>query len=175
MNRACYNFISFFILLLFIVTVSQVNNPLRLNVGFLINQPIGTSRDFHIESPCLQIQKDLDLTDFNGLAHISRTPQGLLVQGDFRAVMPSACVRCLADFMQPLHAAFNELFAFRASNVTDSGLRLPENGHIDLMPLVREYFLLEVPIRSLCKSECKGLCVICGTDLNLGTCEHHDN
>jgi len=152
--------------------VSQASNPLRVNVGFLINKPIGTSREFRIESPHLQIQHDLDLTDFNGVARISRTPQGLLVQGEFRAVVMAECVRCLAEFLQPSETVFNELYAFRANSVTESDLRMPENGHIDLAPLAREYFLLEVPIRPLCKPDCRGLCVVCGTDLNTSSCEH---
>ena len=152
--------------------MSQASNPLWINVGFLINQPIGTSREFHIESPHLQIHPDLDLTDFNGVVRITRTPQGLLVQGEFRAVTMTECVRCLAEFLQPLDSVFNELYAFRANSVTEAGLRMPEDGHIDLAPLVCEYFLLEVPIRTLCKPDCRGLCVVCGIDLNTSSCEH---
>ena len=43
----------------------------------------------------------------------------------------------------------------------------------DLGPVVREYLLLEMPISPQCKADCKGLCDVCGANLNLGTCEHH--
>ena len=145
--------------------------PLRINVGFLINQPIGTYRDISFEFSQLRLS-DLELSDIKGVSRVSRTPQGLLVQGDFTARVTCECVRCLDEFSQPLNAVFDELFAFRYKGVTESGLVLPEDGNIDLDPLVREYMLLEVPISPLCRPDCKGLCVQCGANLNEGLCEH---
>lgn len=90
------------------------------------------------------------------------------------------CVRCLEEFHLPLHAQFSELYAFNSPKngdlsrlISESGLIVPDDGNIDLAPLVREYMLLEIPIRSLCRTDCKGLCIICGADLNTEPCEHH--
>ncbi len=155
------------------ITVPQNRHPLRINVGFLINQPIGTSRDFVFEYPSIHLHPDLDLNNFAGLAKISRTPQGLLVQGKFKATTETECVRCLIGFDQPLEVDFNELYAFTTRSMSESGLILPEDGHIDLEPLMRDYLLIEIPIRPLCKEDCKGLCVICGENLNEAICEHY--
>lgn len=152
---------------------SHLRQPLRFNVGFLINQPIGSSRDIHFEIPQLHLQPDLDLKDLKGLARITRTPQGLFVQGEFNSSIETECVRCLAEFLQPLVINFSELYAFKFKSVTESNLILPEDGNIDLGPLVREYLLLEVPISPLCKPDCQGLCTVCGANLNEGPCEHH--
>ncbi len=146
--------------------------PLRVNVGFLLNQPIGTSRVIHIESDNIHFI-DLDLLQFHGEARFGRTAQGIFLQADFEAGCNAECVRCLTAFVQPLHASFSELFAFQFKGVSESGLIFPEDGNIDLSPLVREYMLLEIPIRPLCKEDCKGLCLICGADLNQESCEHH--
>ncbi|HEY3344019.1 MAG TPA: DUF177 domain-containing protein [Anaerolineaceae bacterium] len=152
--------------------MSQLRNPLRLNVGFLVNQPIGTNREFHFEFPSIHLQPDLDLNKFAGVAKISRTPQGLLVQGQFQARVIAECVRCLTEFDQPLDMDFSELYAFSSRSVSESGLILPEDAHIDLEPLVREYLLIEIPISPLCRPDCKGLCAVCGADLNQEMCEH---
>jgi uncharacterized protein len=144
-----------------------------LNVGFLVNQPIGTNREFHFEFPSIHLKPDLDLNDFAGVAKIGRTPQGLLVQGKFQAKVTAECVRCLVEFEQPLNMDFSELYAFSTRSVSESGLILPEDAHIDLEPLVREYFLIEIPISPLCRTDCKGLCSVCGQDLNEEICEHH--
>ncbi len=152
--------------------MSGYRNPLRINVGFLLNQAVGESRDIHFDLPELRITSDFILKDFKGVARVGRTPQGILVQADFTAFMHAECVRCLAEFDQSLKASFQELFAFRSRSVTDSGLYVPEDGNIDLSPLVREFILLDMPIKPLCREDCKGLCVVCGEDLNVTTCEH---
>ncbi len=145
---------------------------LRLNVGFIINQPIGYNRDFHFEFSDILLQPDFNLAMLTGIARISRTPQGLLVQGKFNAISPTECARCLIEFNQDLKIEFDELYAFSSRTASESGLILPEDGFIDLEPILREYFLIEIPISPLCKPDCKGLCPVCGQDLNQGICEH---
>jgi uncharacterized protein len=145
---------------------------LRLNVGLLINQPIGSSRDFNFDYPKMKLGDDLSLREFTGTACLNRTPQGLLLQADFTGDTDLECVRCLHSFDQPLKWSLTELYAFDKRSVTDSGLILPEDGHIDLEPLMREYALLEVPISPVCKPDCKGLCPVCGEDLNKADCGH---
>jgi uncharacterized protein len=46
-----------------------------------------------------------------------------------------------------------------------------ENDEIDLGQLMREQFYLSVPMKPLCQDDCRGLCPVCGTNLNRGTCE----
>jgi len=152
--------------------VSDPHSPLRLNVGFIIYQTIGFSRDFPFEIPHVRLQDDLDLTDLDGTVRVTRTPQGLLVQVKMYASASTECVRCLTDFAYDLNVDFSELYAFNRRSVTDSNLILPEDGKIDLEPLLREYMLLEFPINPLCKPDCKGLCPICGENMNLITCNH---
>lgn len=146
--------------------MSQPRNPLKFNVGFLLNTPIGTSRDIHFDYAEILLQPDFRLFDFSGVAKASRTPQGILIQGEFQGCTPAECVRCLTEFKQILHTSFDELYAFDQRSTTDSGLILPEDGNINLEPLVREYLLIEMPISPICKSDCLGLCPECGQNLN---------
>jgi uncharacterized protein len=152
--------------------VNQPRYPLRINVGFLIYQPIGTSRDFAFDLPAVSLSPDFELNTLKGTARISRTPQGLLVEAEFSGNLLQECVRCLEEYYQPLHTKFSELFAFRYKRNTESDLYLPEDGQIDLGPLARDYLLLETPIKSICRPDCKGLCTVCGENLNLTVCEH---
>lgn len=146
--------------------------PLRINVGFLQNQPIGSYRDIHFEFPEIELPPDLQLANFTGVVHISRTPQGLLFEGKFAAETELECVRCLEPYNQQLDTDFSEVFAYQTRNFTESGLLIPEDGNIDLSPIIREYFMVALPIKPLCKPDCQGLCVVCGENLNLSTCEH---
>jgi uncharacterized protein len=155
--------------------VTRVQNPLRINVGFLVNQPIGTNREFQLDLPDLQLEHDLNLKNFKGKVCIDRATQGLFVQGQFDATKEEQCGRCLDDFGQPLHAELSELYSFRNQIAIDTELALSEDGNIDLAPLVWEYLTLDIPMKPLCRQDCKGLCPVCGTNLNDTTCEHQAN
>jgi uncharacterized protein len=154
--------------------VTNPRRPFRLNVGFIVHQEVGYKHEFPFEYEQIQIADDLDLRHFEGIATIGRTPQGLIVQADFSAETTLECVRCLNEFEYGLNWELTELYAFSKKSVSESGLILPDNAHIDLQPLIREYALLEIPIKPVCKPTCKGLCSVCGEDLNKTDCGHKD-
>lgn len=145
--------------------------PFRINVGFIIHEEVGYSHEIPFEFETVKLE-DLELKNLIGKVDIGRTPQGLVVQGKFEADTKLECVRCLGEFTYPLNWDFTELYAFNKKSVSESGLLLPEDAHIDLAPLLREYALLEVPINPLHDPECKGLCPVCGQDLNILDCGH---
>jgi uncharacterized protein len=151
--------------------VANPRKPLRLNVGFIINSTIGYSRDFEFSFPVYQ-DEDLSMAKVEGVAKVGRTPQGLIVQGNFSGSTTLECVRCLSEYQQWLEWEFTELYAFKPENVAESGLLVPDDAHIDLQPLVREFALLEFPIKPLCREDCKGLCTECGQNLNEKDCGH---
>lgn len=154
--------------------MTDPRRPLRLNLGFLVSASIGTSRDFTFEASEIRLDNDLDVFNFAGVIKITRTPQGLLTQGSFTGSFPLECVRCLSDYEQFVRWEFTELYAFNRDNMTDSGLLMPEDGFIDFESIMREYALLEVPISPICKPDCKGLCPVCGENLNETDCGHRD-
>jgi uncharacterized protein len=152
--------------------VNSPRRPFRLNVGFIVHEEVGYKHEFPFEFEQIQIADDLILRNFEGIVSIGRTPQGLIVQGDFSAETTLECVRCLGDFYYELDWDFTELYAFNKKSVSESDLLLPEDQHIDLGPLIREYALLTIPINPICKPDCKGLCPVCGENLNEVDCGH---
>jgi len=145
--------------------------PFRFNVGFIIHEEIGYNHDFPFELEKVVLD-DLELENLKGIANVGKTPQGLILQADFSAEISLNCVRCLTDFDHTLDWSFTELYAFDKRSETDSGLILPEDAHLDLADLLREYALLEIPINTVCKPDCKGLCFQCGQNLNEKDCGH---
>ena len=145
---------------------------LRLNVGFILHEEIGYSHSFSFAFERARLGDDLDLGGLNGELTIGRTAQGLILNGSFRAETRLTCVRCLKDFDKDLTWSFTELYAMNEKSVSESDLILPEDAHIDLEPLIREYAILEVPISPLHSKDCKGLCPVCGQDLNDLDCGH---
>lgn len=45
-----------------------------------------------------------------------------------------------------------------------------DEDEVDLEPLLREHVILAIPYAPLCKPDCKGLCTVCGEDLNQTEC-----
>ena len=148
--------------------------PFRINVGFIIHEEVGYSHRIPFELEKVKLD-DFELQNLTGEVTIDRTPQGLVVQGKFSAETRLECVRCLKEFIYPLEWEFTELYAFSKKSVSETGLLLPDDAHIDLAPLLREYALLEIPIKPLHDPDCKGLCIECGQDLNIKDCGHSQN
>lgn len=150
------------------------DNPLRLNVGYFYNKPIGYSREIPIEIEHLELDDLITKNLMSGIV-ISRTREGLLLQVKGTADVETDCVRCLKIFFLTINFGFEELYQFPSRTREETDLVVRSDGYIDLRPLYREYLILALPIKRLCKPDCKGLCVICGTNLNDATCEHQTN
>jgi uncharacterized protein len=155
--------------------VSNSNHPFRLNVGFIVHQAVGYSRDFSFEFPFIAFPPDLELNDLKGEVRVTRTAQGLLLQASTSANAKTECASCLDECIITLSTDFTELYAFSQNSVTDSELLLPENNIIDLEPIVREEMLLAFPIKPLCRPDCQGLCPICGENRNTTACNHEND
>jgi uncharacterized protein len=84
------------------------------------------------------------------------------------------CRRCLADATVHVSDESHVIFAEAGSEETedpDVYVLDERSNQIDLRPVVREQWMLNVPSFAECRAECKGLCPTCGKDLNEGPCE----
>jgi uncharacterized protein len=100
--------------------------------------------------------------------------------GTVRTVLELPCSRCLEPFTSPVDASFDLRYQPHTLNAgsdereieeDDLSTAFYENDEIDLGQLMREQFYLSVPMKPLCQDDCRGLCPVCGTNLNRGTCE----
>ena len=145
------------------------NRILKLQVGFLLNETAGQSRDFEFDVPNLRIADDLTLAYLRGKLHLSRTSRGILVQGTLNTQVNAQCVRCLDDVALLISVPIEELFVYPPEPGEESVV--PETGILDLTPLLREEIILDTPIGILCRPDCAGLCATCGKNLNEGPCD----
>lgn len=147
-------------------------HPLRLNVGFLLHQGAGTSREFEFDFPALQVEDDLELKFLRGALRFTRTSEGLYLDGRLTSEIDLECDRCLTPIDQPLAVDLEELLIYPPYFGSDPVLTVPETGIFNLAPLLREHFLLGVPTHPLCRPDCKGLCPECGVNWNEESCDH---
>jgi len=152
--------------------VNQTDRAFRINIGFLINQPIGYYRDIPFEFEHYTFDENLSLDQLRGVINLSRTQNGLRLQAEFEAFTQAECGRCLQDYRLHLTTQFEEIFTFENHPLSEDEQIIPEDGNIDFKTYIRDYFLIEIPIKPVCKPDCKGLCIVCGHNLNLGVCKH---
>ena len=98
---------------------------------------------------------------------LENTGGSFRVTGEIRARRSFVCDRCLAEAESSESYSFAE--EFRKGEETDDGAFFGADG-IALAPLARDAILCSLPIRNLCRPDCKGLCPKCGADLNQGDC-----
>ncbi len=100
----------------------------------------------------------------------------ILVQGKAKAKLQAECHRCLEKFMFDVETEFQEQYC-KASYGPSPGPAseqddvLTYNGDfVDISKEVNSLLALSLPIQLVCSSECKGLCPVCGKNLNDGEC-----
>jgi uncharacterized protein len=84
-----------------------------------------------------------------------------------------ACRRCLAEAKAHINDESHVIFAEEGSEEAEDPdvYVLDERAHqIDLGPVIREQWMLNVPSYVVCREDCKGICPTCGKDLNEGPC-----
>lgn len=77
------------------------------------------------------------------------------------------CDRCLEDSVLPLKSDLKTVITLESSE--DESV-LVESGRIDLQQTAYDALVLEIPIKILCREDCRGLCPSCGKNLNDGDC-----
>jgi uncharacterized protein len=84
------------------------------------------------------------------------------------------CDRCGVDYQRNVESKYKMVYMF--TNVVDSKQEADitylshDTININITDDIRDYLILAVPMKKLCKEDCKGLCYKCGTDLNKGSC-----
>jgi uncharacterized protein len=105
------------------------------------------------------------------------------VSGRVRTTLELDCGRCLEPFAMPVDSTFDLRYVPQHANAQDEEesevaeddltTAFYSEDRLDLGELMREQFQLALPMKPLCRADCRGLCAQCGTNLNRGTCDCH--
>ncbi len=139
---------------------------LRFQVGFLLSEGPGSVRAFPLDFPQrLQIDAELFVESLAGELILTRTKDGILLQGHLRIRHLRHCDRCLDAFVHEFALDVAELFT-ALPDAGKSVFSIDGSGEIDLAPLLREEILIEVSYRAICQADCYGLNAETGDRLN---------
>jgi uncharacterized protein len=156
---------------------------LSYNVAALLRDTPGATRTFPIDVADLELAEDLRLAaPIAGELRLSRTGRSILATADLQTAIEAHCSRCLVPVVEPLKLHIEEE-ALPSIDI-DSGLpvdresepdvlRLDANHELDMAQPVRDAISLAEPITVLCRPDCRGLCIVCGVDLNENPTHDH--
>lgn len=105
---------------------------------------------------------------------VNYSEKSVIVRGRLSAGFVTTCARCLGragfEVTEEVFAAFSR----DGGNTADGDMaRLPRDGRsLQLLDAVKEAVILSVPGKPLCREDCRGLCPVCGENLNEGRCGH---
>jgi uncharacterized protein len=148
---------------------------MKINV-LNVKKEIGSSEPFHfiVSADALGLTDQLDWLDgqlaVNG--QVVNNGQTLEVQGVIQGWARYSCSRCLDEFVAKIEVPFTENFSETEENLTAevNDIQLFQGDEIDLTEIVREDIILAEPIQPLCADDCRGLCTLCGVNLNKQSC-----
>ncbi len=102
------------------------------------------------------------------------------VEGDVELVFETNCDRCLAEVPMTLTLEFEREVASpdaETDSLVDQGdreeddeLEFMEGYQLNVETFVHNEILLDWPMKILCRYDCKGICKVCGKNLNLEEC-----
>ncbi len=107
---------------------------------------------------------------------VRRKGDRFLLQGEVTTQVDAQCSRCLKEFALSLRVPFKLIIKLSpqggiADNLEEGFLLLsPQAETLEIGERVRQLILLALPLKPLCRPDCRGLCPVCGQDLNEGEC-----
>jgi len=138
--------------------------PLKalINVSQLLREPVGSSQSHDISGTIAE-----EVEGFvEGKANLIRISRGVLVQCKLNAEVKLICSRCLNTFLFPLNFTAEEEFLPISDVSGDLAPSLLEQSEeftinnkniLDLSELIRQYMLLNLPMKPLCRPDCPGI------------------
>ena len=94
----------------------------------------------------------------------------LRLQMELAATLSAVCDRCGESFDLPYHPSCEYMLAEELEEDERDDILLLDNDTVDLSELARETFILNMPGKTLCREDCRGLCSGCGVNLNYEKC-----
>ncbi len=111
---------------------------------------------------------------------LSHKDLDLQIDGTVRTAVLYRCSRCLKEFTRPLAMSYSLMYLPQPKGIrADEEIELKyeemdiayyDGVRLDVDLMILEQIELSMPMKFVCREDCRGLCYICGADLNEGDC-----
>jgi len=116
---------------------------------------------------------------FKAILRVEKKGVEVLIKGIVTGEVELQCSRCLKEYKLPiktlLEVSYHPVEELNKEELVElkrdeMDVDFYREGIIDTEDIIRDQILLNIPMKPLCSENCKGLCPVCGTDLNEFDC-----
>ncbi|EHI98457.1 protein of unknown function DUF177 [Clostridium sp. DL-VIII] len=100
---------------------------------------------------------------------ISSDSDILILNAKIKTNLEMTCSRCLDTFIYPIDIDIEERFTTNRDSEDDEAIVVMDDV-LDITDIVENSIISTLPIKRVCKNDCKGLCQECGCNLNHASC-----
>lgn len=137
-----------------------LNEDERIDVQYGLDM---SSVDFNGTKPFqTPIKVDVNIENHEGVVYLKSN-----VLFDFYV----CCDRCAVDLLNNYNYSFIHILVMDCEGNDNDDFIEIQDYQLDLDELIKQDILMELPSKFLCCDDCKGLCPICGKNLNQGSCD----
>ena len=151
---------------------------MHFNVSQMLKESIGSTRSYEVNED-LSLDDEVQASHIIGSVKLLRTDQGIWVTAELESTAVCSCSRCLGEFEQLIHMSIEDEYLPTVDVASGAKLNysredenfLIDKSHvIDMAEAVRQYYTLNLPMKPVCRENCKGICLTCGVNLNEAGC-----
>ena len=116
--------------------------------------------------------------EYNTKVVLNKFDDQIILEASTLAAANFSCDRCGIEYNRDIESKYKMIYLLRGdSEEEEINIKYlsPDADKIDIESDVRDYLILSIPMKNLCKEDCKGLCFKCGQDLNIGVCKCNDD
>jgi uncharacterized protein len=109
-------------------------------------------------------------------AQLEKTGRQMLLRSEVQTLALFTCDRCLDEFEQDMSSHFEIVYiteedGVHANDEKEVQFLTPDTNILDVGEDTRQFLILSVPQKLLCRDDCKGLCPRCGSNRNKVHCD----
>ena len=154
---------------------------MNLNLSDTLSEPFRTvEMDVPVEIDCFRSSIGSFSVKKKGdchikVEHVKESEKKLVITGQADITLNIPCDRCLEDVEVPFSLDFEKHVNLEAEDDKESDETNYIDGYnLDVDKLLYNEILIGWPMKVLCSEDCKGICSVCGQNLNEGTCDCED-
>lgn len=135
------------------------------------------------------INKELNLTDKEFIKQnklsdkvmfigtFFKTDKNIVLNAEIEFEYEEICARCLKKCINTIRTQLNANVLFNTNDYeeTEEINIIAKEDTVNLEDAIKQAIYPSIPMKTLCKEDCKGICANCGIDLNTNTCECNNN